>query len=278
MGSSSSKVSTKDIGEVQGNKTHTGYYARNGNNITSMQAMFDKNCNVPFDVQIAHYTPSGFPLIPVVSKQTQRRCQESWDKIISDSSLGDQKKSGSGTEMSGITKFYTEFYERLESFDSSKKIEAVLAAHSTGKNKIAAKGEILIRIVKFALSIDGDTPAVQLQLYLLGKSHCRKMIRPWQYSVFVQALLYTISTRLGSDASHEVMEAWVNTFAFILKSMLPQAIKGQVVENEMFINTSSAFASLLTDDDQSISKVRGDKHSKKPSQIGSTTDLTSPGH
>src|SRR4051794_15895678 len=128
--------------------------------------------------------------------------------------------------MVGITQFYTEFYARLDTLDSSGKFDAILSAHTSGTNKIAAKGEILIRIIKFALSIQGDNPAVQLQLYLLGKSHVQKRIRPWQYSIFVEAMIFTISSRLGTEATHEVMEAWVNIFAFILRSMLPQAIKG----------------------------------------------------
>jgi hypothetical protein len=81
-----------------------------------------------------------------------------------------------------------------------------------------------------------------MQLHMLGKSHAQKSIRPWQYSVFVQTLLITIASRLGGKATSDVMEAWVNLFAFVMKSMLPQAIRGQVVETELNINTSSEFA------------------------------------
>jgi hypothetical protein len=76
---------------------------------------------------------------------------------------------------------------------------------------------------------------------MLGKSHSHKGIRPWQYAVFVQVLLLTIASRLGHDATIDVMESWVNLFAYVMKSMLPPAIKGQVVETELNINTSSGF-------------------------------------
>ena len=39
------------------------------------------------------------------------------------------------------------------------------------------------------------------------------------------------------------MEAWVNMFAFVMRSMLPIAIKNQTSETEMFINTKTAFHS-----------------------------------
>ena len=42
--------------------------------------------------------------------------------------------------------------------------------------------------------------------------------------------------QLGLDATHEVMEAWVNMFAFIMKTMLPLAIVGQTIETEIAIN------------------------------------------
>jgi hemoglobin-like flavoprotein len=64
-------------------------------------------------------------------------------------------------------------------------------------------------------------------LYMLGKSHLQKAIRPWQYSVFVQTLLNTIASRLGNDATSEVMEAWVNLFAYVMQGMLPASIKGE---------------------------------------------------
>ena len=57
----------------------------------------------------------------------------------------------------------------------------------------------------------------------------------------MQTLLLTIASRLGLDATVDVMEAWVNLFAFILRSMLPVAIKGIVVETELNINSATDF-------------------------------------
>jgi hypothetical protein len=54
--------------------------------------------------------------------------------------------------------------------------------------------------------------------------------------------LNTIASRLGTYATDNVMEAWVHLFAYVMQGMLPHAIKGQVVETELSINTSSEFA------------------------------------
>jgi hemoglobin-like flavoprotein len=75
--------------------------------------------------------------------------------------------------------------------------------------------------VKFVLDIREDSEETQLKLYMLGKSHASKFIKPYLYSVFVQTLLQTVAFRLGTDATNQIMEAWVNQFAFVMRSMLP---------------------------------------------------------
>ena len=88
-------------------------------------------------------------------------------------------------------------------FHSSTQIEAVLGSHTTGQNKIAEKGAIIIRIVNYVLSLSDNDEQTQFRLYTLGKAHAKRKIRPYMYSVFVQVLLYTISAQLGTHATHE---------------------------------------------------------------------------
>ena len=82
-------------------------------------------------------------------------------------------------------------------------IEAVLGSHTTGQNKIAEKGAIIIRIINYALSLSDNDEQTQFRLYTLGKAHAKRKIRPYMYSIFVQVMLYTISAQLGTHASQE---------------------------------------------------------------------------
>lgn len=194
------------------------------------------SATVPLEILVAHFTPSTFPMIPIINQRTASLCEESWRFLVNSGSTDEF-----GNITSGVTLFYNEFYERLGQIDSNGKFESVLAKF--GQNKIAAKGAILIRIVKLALSIQHDSKQAHTMLFMLGKSHSKKGIRPWQYSVFTQTLLNTIASRLGIKATNDMMEAWVNLFAFILAAMLPPSIKGSVDEFELQISTSSEFAS-----------------------------------
>jgi hypothetical protein len=149
-------------------------------------------------------------------------------------------------------------------------IDSVLAKHSSGLNKIASKGAILIRIIKYVISIKKDDEETQTKLYMLGKSHDKRQIKPYLYSIFVQTLLQTIGSRLGVEASNEVMGAWVNLFAFIIKSMLPPAIKNHIVETELFINTSSIFDNGKIAEE--VNQIEEMKDFQKKLNKGRTTD------
>jgi hemoglobin-like flavoprotein len=183
------------------------------------------------DPQVEHYMPPTFPLIPIVTPRSMQLCKESWNFIIQDQEQ--ENEYHMMTKVSGMTLFYTEFYELLDRLDPAGAFDAVLSAHSGGQNKIAAKGSILIRIVQYSLNLDfTNQKQVDFQLYMLGKAHCQKAIRPWMYSIFIQCFLNTIGHRLGSKATSDVMGAWVNLFSFILRKMLPHAIKGKIIETE----------------------------------------------
>jgi len=227
--------------------------------ITQLQEKIKQTYTIPLEVQVAHYTPAIFPLVPIINPQINRLCQDSWRTIVAQ-----RQTTDTGLELNGITLFYNDFYERLHQVDENKKIESVLAAHSTGMNKIAEKGAIIIRIIQYALSIERNDEQTQFRLYTLGKAHQQRAIRPYMYSIFIQTLLYTIANQLGTQATHEIMEAWVNVFSFIMKSMLPLAIHHQTIETEIAINTKTEFSS-----DNVKSQVLELKEIKNESRQGS---------
>lgn len=197
----------------------------------------------PLEIQIAHYTPASFPLTPVVTKSTIAVCRESWQYVLKPIQKED------GTVMSGLTAFYTEFYDNLDMIDTNEKFESILRQHAGGLETRVAKGAILIRIMTYALNLEPESEKCRFALYTLGKSHNHKSIRPWQYAVLIQTLLTTLSSRLQNEATHEVMAAWVNLFAFMLRNILPAAIRGLVDNAEAHINVSKEVGNEATTDE-----------------------------
>eukprot|EP01041_Mallomonas_annulata_P001627 gene1627-3150_t len=182
---------------------------------------------IPIHVSVAHFTPSTFPILPMISLKTTMICRESWAKILAKDSTDEN-----GVVTAGMTMFYNTFYETLEKYDGNKDFESVLTRNCKGTNKIAAKANILIKIIKYVLKIEEASPQIEAMLDQLGKRHDRMKIHPWQYATYIQTVLLTIAGRLETYATYSVMEAWVNLFAYVLKFMLPSAIKNMVSKSE----------------------------------------------
>ena len=136
----------------------------NSHNVVRMQHTFATELSIPLEVQVAHFTPSSFPLLPIITQGTSKLCTDSWKKIVNNEISGEY-----GIKISGLTAFYNEFYERLDAYDSSGRFESILSRHSNASNRVSAKGAILINIVTFALGVQKDDKATQLRLYMLGK-------------------------------------------------------------------------------------------------------------
>lgn len=204
---------------------------------------------VSAEVQYAHYTPSTFPLVPQLKPEYLPLCRKSWQVIVSTR----EKHPEYGTDVHGITAFYNEFYERLAKVDTKGLYENILVKHAVGTNRIAAKGAILVRIVDFLLKFDGDNAGVRQKLNILGQSHNKKGIRPWQYSVFLELFILTLGSRLKKHATPSVMEAWVNLLAYSLKYMLPPSIDGIVLDSEAHVNfVLSEDVDINAIDDQTV--------------------------
>jgi hemoglobin-like flavoprotein len=188
---------------------------------------------ITLEVQVAHFTPACFPLAPTFNDHTTRICKKSWGTLMKMT----YKSTQTGLDTSSITVFYNEFYHKLYLYDTNHQFDSVLSKHLTGKgSSIAAKGAIIVRIVKFSLAIENNKASID-RLKRLGKSHSRMGIQPWQYSIFVEVLLNTIASQLGTHATYDVMSCWVNLFTFIFQNMIPFAIKGHVTGSDLNVAT-----------------------------------------
>jgi hypothetical protein len=82
-----------------------------GYDLYQSQRNLQKKMRLPLQVMVSHYTPSNFPLLPIVSHGTTAICRDSWKRIVST----DVPDPYGGPSVSGMTAFYNEFYERYGS-------------------------------------------------------------------------------------------------------------------------------------------------------------------
>jgi hypothetical protein len=170
---------------------------------------------------IEHYQPPSFPIEPIVTNKTVQICRDSWQvrwRLKGDLLMAGGKSPSASSRctcrpgpgkwhpapkftntlctqviktqerkgVSGVVYFYDEFYKRL--FDRSE------AFNSFFSGDMKKKGQVLIRIMEFLTTIDMDAPELfYLKCEGLAKVHSKRTIRPWQYSVFIETVIITVS-------------------------------------------------------------------------------------
>ena len=72
------------------------------------QREIQRKIEIPLQVIVAHYTPSSFPVVPRISPYGTALCRESWKRIVST----DVTDPYGGPTLTGMTAFYTDFYDR----------------------------------------------------------------------------------------------------------------------------------------------------------------------
>jgi hypothetical protein len=76
-------------------------YTTGDDAVSELQGDF-KRVQIPLALKVAHYTPSSFPMVPVINKYTCKHLADSWGIIVKND-VEDQF----GNSTSGITAFYS---------------------------------------------------------------------------------------------------------------------------------------------------------------------------
>lgn len=181
-------------------------------------------------LKVAHFTPATFPAEPEMNVCHRLIISSTWKAILQASEL-----DSNGISTTGLTVFSNEFFARLDHRDSEGFFSEILTPYiEDSKSMVARRDNAVNRMMQFIANV----PAEECRLKELGEMHSRLGVQPWQYSVFVQVILETIAARLGDGATNNVMTAWVNVLAIVLKSMLPAAISFTEASGEFYCNQS----------------------------------------
>jgi hypothetical protein len=106
-------------------------------------------------------TDSIFSLIPI-SSNVCKSCRDSFKIVIKDKqpqSANRLRQLKSAAASDGVREFYTSFYDRLMALPS-KQFESIIRPGGSDKNQATRRGAILMRMVRFVLSIQEETDEV----------------------------------------------------------------------------------------------------------------------
>lgn len=188
-------------------------------------------CKVQLQFFMSQYTLTTFPDIPIITQESNEICYNTWNKIINTDIT-----NADGVILQGKVAFYNEFYGVLKIVDTCGIIDGVLLENSKIQDNELTKMSILLRIVKNIINIKNDSEKTQKKLYMLGNFHSTKHIKPFFYSIFVKTLLQSIYVLLGVSSTEEIMDAWINQIAFVMKYMTIPIAETQIKETILFKN------------------------------------------
>ena len=256
---------------------------------------------IPLDVQVAHYTPAIFPLIPMISPKINQLCRDSWKRIAMNKEMTEFRWGAFLLVTAPLIPQSILFYPQSPILQRNwiERHNVVLPRFlwETRCHGWKQKGECILVVVltvsfsltlvfiyyirskqswvlippdriklrkrvplSFVLStmpchlaittnklnsvcIHWAKPMRNVKFVLtcipsLFKSCCTPFLHSWvpmRVKKVRDTLSFHLNTYLSKSSRHDfsmwsfstVMEAWVNIFAFIMKSMLPLAIKGK---------------------------------------------------
>lgn len=191
--------------------------------------------------QIEHFQPPEFPLIPVIRANTHSLTTSSW-KAIAAAEYNDP--DGLNREkIKGSVYFYNRFFDLL--FTKSTDFKSKFP-------NIQTQAHVMSNIIALCVAVKlEEIELIQKQLIDLGIKHQRIVYDPWQFSIFATTIHSTIKLCLGDLATPEVMTAWLNVLAFVLRSMMPSAI----THIRPYAGAVNA-AGVIAESDQAVIKVQ----------------------
>ena len=159
------------------------------------------------DIQsaISHYMPPRFAMYQFLDQKDVSNFKELWDYIYN------HKAEKGSTAPTLLSSLFDDFYEKL--FDRSETFKTFFG----GDFKLRCR--LLTKQMVFYTSLDLDKD-IQKVFNDLGRMHKKMGISNWQYSLFVEVLLESLSDVLEDAAEPVKMKSATRVISFSLYKLL----------------------------------------------------------
>lgn len=270
----SSKSSDLNVEELMNNDTFSSGIRKNrsakfahinddksseGSHGKNFSSSYSGTSEFPMAQIVEHYQPYEFPMQPVINSRTQNLVKNSWKRIVE--TEYDSADTASG-KMSGASYFYNVFFEHL--FNRLDDFSRIFP-------DVRARADIFSKVMAFCISISiEELDYVKVKMNHLGKLHKNIVNHPHLFGIYATNIHSTVRFCLGDDATHEIMAAWINLLAFILRNMLPAYFEGTKFTgyHEGAINAASVINEKAKDEVKVSTEIKEFKK-KMRSKIGS---------
>jgi len=168
---------------------------------------------------VEHYLPAFCIMDPVLTPQIGELTKLSWERIVSGDAQGFKKLKETQPALTSLTYFYDRFYNQL--FFLYPEVKHFF------QSSITAQGRRLVKsLMGLATIVCYDSTRVHKKLVELTEKHNQLGIHPMFYGGFMWNIIITLRHCLGDDWSQDIEAAWVTSASFMLRVMVPIAVKG----------------------------------------------------
>jgi hemoglobin-like flavoprotein len=145
-----------------------------------------------------------------ITPQLVQICERSWLRVALNNTMSDRPHS---QRDQGLMAFCYSFFSNVTSLDPENEVVVLLQPKRT--SHYYSREALLLRIVKYILSVPGESFKVKSKIRSLGRAHARRGIVEKHFLLFNKALLISLAERLEWQATYEVMKAWNDLIAFV---------------------------------------------------------------
>jgi hemoglobin-like flavoprotein len=135
-------------------------------------------------------------------------CEKSWLKVALNVSAAQKSQKDHG-----LMAFCYAFFGNVVAVDPENEFLALFSPRV--KSTHYSREALLLRVIKYILSVPNDSFKVKSKIRSLGRAHARNGIVEKHFAIFNQALLMAIAERLEGYATYEVMKCWHDLLSFV---------------------------------------------------------------
>lgn len=118
---------------------------------------------------------------------------------------------------SGVTLFYTTFYERL--FDIHPLSKPLF------KNGMQSQGKFIVKMIAMIINSLKYRDKFKKTMEDLALRHCQMGVKASEFSIVGDVLFYSLSTCLGSAYTRDVEDTWKKIYSAMLQIIVPLCLR-----------------------------------------------------
>lgn len=140
-----------------------------------------------------------------ITESLREDCEFTWAYIESEMNAG------------GVGEFCRLFFVNLNDLDVNRDVVEKFKPRTN--SSILSRNHLLVRVIRFLLTIDSEKFKVKARIRQLGRNHATRGIVEHHFIAFAQALQFALIATLGSMMTPELVASWASLLNFVVEQL-----------------------------------------------------------